>query len=284
MTASGTSTVHGVSLSWGAHSETGNRRENQDVFLADHPVFLVADGMGGHDDGRSAALTVARSFSTLVGAERVTIEQVRTAIKGARDLIDSRETAGRAPGSTLAGIALTESDGVLCWLVVNIGDSRVYRLAANSLEQVSIDHSRVQELIDAGQLTPQSARAHGQRNVITRALGGGIAGSPEPDQWLLPVREGDRFLICSDGLSGEVTDQLMTATLMVCADAQQAAETLVRAAVAAGGRDNATAIVVDVIARVSASDVDLVVTLEHVPLDIAAALTNGAPREVEGMD
>jgi serine/threonine protein phosphatase PrpC len=82
MTASGTSTVHGVSLSWGAHSETGNRRENQDVFLADHPVFLVADGMGGHDDGRSAALTVARSFSTLVGAERVTIEQVRTAIRG----------------------------------------------------------------------------------------------------------------------------------------------------------------------------------------------------------
>ena len=163
MTASGTSTVHGVSLSWGAHSETGNRRENQDVFLADHPVFLVADGMGGHDDGRSAALTVARSFSTLVGAERVTIEQVRTAIKGARDLIDSRETVSIASPQT----ALSRSASII-------------RAFKNSSTRVNSRHSRPAPTVSA-MSSPErwaaASRGHRSRTSGCCPCGKAIASS-----------------------------------------------------------------------------------------------------------
>lgn len=148
---------------------------------------------------------------------------------------------------------MTIQDGLPCWLVFNVGDSRTYRLARGSLEQVSVDHSQVQEMVDAGMIGPEQARTHSKRSVITRALGGGLLSQPTVDQWLLPAAVGDRLLICSDGLTGELTDSLIAAILVTVPGAQAAADELVRAACAAGGRDNVTVVVVDAIAVSSES-------------------------------
>ena len=128
-------------------------------------------------------------------------------------------------------------------MIFNVGDSRVYRLAAGRIEQLTVDHSEVQELVLAGVLTPEQARTHPRRNVVTRALGGG--SELAIDHWLLPAAGGDRFLICSDGLFGELLDEAMV-PLLALAHPQQAAETLVAAANEAGGRDNITALVVEI--------------------------------------
>ena len=129
-------------------------------------------------------------------------------------------------------------------MVFNVGDSRVYRLAADRIVQLTVDHSEVQELVLAGVLTREQARTHPRRNIVTRALGS--APTVHSDHWLLPAVGGDRFLICSDGLSGELPDEVILPLLTVGVP-QQAAEALVAAANDAGGRDNVTAVVVDIV-------------------------------------
>jgi protein phosphatase len=133
--------------------------------------------------------------------------------------------------------------GMPYWLVVNIGDSRTYRLSQGRFEQISVDHSEVQELVDAGEITAQEATVHPRRHVVTRALGTG--DETEADYWLLPVEEGDRVLVCSDGLTGEVADDAILRILSSVADPQEAVDALIQAALRSGGRDNITAIVVD---------------------------------------
>jgi PPM family protein phosphatase len=132
-----------------------------------------------------------------------------------------------------------------------VGDSRVYRLAADRIVQLTVDHSEVQELVLAGVLTREQARTHPRRNIVTRALGS--APTVHSDHWLLPAVGGDRFLICSDGLSGELPDEVILPLLTVGAP-QQAAEALVAAANDAGGRDNVTAVVVDIVRDARAAD------------------------------
>jgi hypothetical protein len=129
-------------------------------------------------------------------------------------------------------------------MVFNVGDSRVYRLAADRIVQLTVDHSEVQELVLAGVLSREQARTHPRRNVVTRALG--AAPSLHADHWLLPAVDGERFLICSDGLTGELPDGVILPLLTV-GSPQQAAEALVAAANDAGGRDNITALVVDIV-------------------------------------
>ncbi len=150
---------------------------------------------------------------------------------------------GGTAGTTVAGVAAAPQDGDPYWLVFNVGDSRVYRLADGALEQVSVDHSVVQELRDAGRLAPHEAERHPERHVITRAVGTGPL--PEADFWLLPAGPADRILLCSDGLTQELDDDAIRYLLMEQPDPQSAAEILVRAAVEAGGRDNVTVVVVD---------------------------------------
>ncbi len=150
----------------------------------------------------------------------------------------------RTAGTTVAGVAVAAHDGGPYWLVFNVGDSRVYRLADGALEQVSVDHSVVQELVDAGRLSPQDAEHHPERHIITRAISTGPA--PSPDYWLIPAGPADRMLVCTDGLTQELDDDAIRYLLMDQPDPQEAAQGLVRAAVAAGGRDNVTAVVVDV--------------------------------------
>ncbi|WP_425561527.1 PP2C family protein-serine/threonine phosphatase, partial [Microbacterium terrae] len=131
------------------------------------------------------------------------------------------------------------------WLVINLGDSRTYRLSGGELEQVSVDHSVVQELVDSGQLDAAAAGRDSRRNVITRAIGGG--SDAEPDYWLLPAERGDRLLICSDGLSSELDSPAIHAIVTAESDPGSAARRLVHEAMVCGGRDNITAIVVDAV-------------------------------------
>ncbi|WP_394278104.1 PP2C family protein-serine/threonine phosphatase [Microbacterium sp.] len=229
------------------------RRVNEDSHLAQHPLFLVADGMGGHDAGAAASAAVVAEFARLVGAESVGIEQMRAALDRARAAVERIGHQGRAAGTTLSGVAVTDVDGSGYWLTVNVGDSRTYRYAEGELEQISVDHSVVQELIDAGALDGDAAGKDSRRNEITRAIGAGSGG--EADFWLVPAEPGDRILICSDGLSGEVPAERIAAVLADVPDPQDAATRLVHEAMLHGGRDNITAVVVDAV-RVAGHDDD----------------------------
>ncbi len=157
-------------------------------------------------------------------------------------------------GTTAVVAVLVDDNGVTKWLLANLGDSRIYRITEGHLEQISVDHSVVQELIDSGEITAEQASVHPERHVITRAL-----GSPEgiqPDFFLLPLGSVERLLLCSDGITGMIGDDEIEEILQRVADPRDAADELVRAALAAGGRDNATAVVVDVVGLVKDASYD----------------------------
>ncbi|MCK9792669.1 protein phosphatase 2C domain-containing protein [Isoptericola sp. 4D.3] len=234
-----------LGLLWGAATHQGARRSlNEDSYLAGGSVFLVADGMGGHDAGEVASATAVDVLAPLGTSDVVGVDDLRYRVRAAHEAVRAIETApGRGAGTTLTGVVLTEQGGEPYWLVVNLGDSRTYRSSDGLLEQVSVDHSEVQELVDDGLITAQEALTHPRRHVVTRALG--APDDPEADFWLLPVHAGDRMLVCSDGLTGELTDRRVAEVLLVEADPQRAADRLVGEALAAGGRDNITVIVVD---------------------------------------
>lgn len=229
----------------GSATHTGLRRaHNEDALLAQAPLFLVADGMGGHEAGDVASRTVVEEFRALAGRAVLSLDDVGFALARARAAVDAIDGAGATrAGTTLSGVALAAVDGVGYWLALNIGDSRTYRLAGGRLEQISVDHSVVQELIDAGELRSDDASHDRRRNIITRAIGAGSDG--EADYWMVPAATGDRILVCSDGLPSEVDDAAIREILRQQEDPQTAAELLVARAVDNGGRDNVTAVVVD---------------------------------------
>ncbi len=237
-----------IELAWGARSDIGLRRKvNEDTLIADSPLFLVADGMGGHEAGAVASERALRAFRHLVGRPTVTLDELHSAFGDA-----VRDVAGieavRAAGTTISGVAVSQQGGAAYWLVINIGDSRTYRLSDGRLEQISVDHSAVQELLEQGRLRPQDAERHVERHVITKAVGAGSRA--EPDYWLLPAKTGDRLLICSDGLSREVTFELLRDVLSEEVSPDAAAVRLVHEALLHGGRDNVTVIVVDAVSVV----------------------------------
>jgi serine/threonine protein phosphatase PrpC len=129
--------------------------------------------------------------------------------------------------------------------VANLGDSRIYRFSRGRLIRVSVDHSLVQELVDAGEITEEEAGVHPQRHIVTRALGG--PDRPQPDYFVLPLPDAERILLCSDGVTEMLPDDELAPLVGDLADPRDAAERIVAAAVAAGGVDNATAVVVDVV-------------------------------------
>lgn len=244
--------------SWGSATDRGRVRSlNEDSLLAYPPIFLVADGMGGHSAGDLASRLAVEEFSQLAGRTSASADDVHECFH--RTAIRLRESvaAGRTAGTTVAGVAIASHDGGSYWLVFNIGDSRVYRLAGGELEQISVDHSVVQELIDAGELDPREAAGHPERHVITRAVGTGA--EPDPDYWLIPAGTTDRLLICSDGLTSELDDAALRSILAEVADPQDAAQRLVAAALRAGGKDNVSAVVVDVAVAADSPDVETTV-------------------------
>jgi len=238
-----------IAVSWGSATETGPRRNNQDAMLAEPPVFIVADGMGGHAAGELASAIVVKTFETLVGESDVAPARVSELITQANDAIlraVEENPDRRGMGTTLVGLVMVSNGEADYWLVANLGDSRLYRFAHGELMQLTVDHSYVQELVDSGRIAADEARWHPQRNIVTRVLGSHEA--PEADYWLFAPEPGDRYLVCSDGLSGELAEEDIAGFLADVADPGQAAAVLVRAALVAGGRDNATGIVIDVLA------------------------------------
>nr|WP_237728224.1 protein phosphatase 2C domain-containing protein [Cellulomonas sp. APG4] len=225
---------------------------------------MVADGMGGHSAGDVASRLAVEEFGRLAGRATVTPDDVHACIGRVAERL--RGAVGtQSAGTTVAGAAVVSHEGSAYWLVFNIGDSRVYRWAAGTLEQISVDHSVVQEMVDSGELHPDDAREHPERHVITRAVG--TRSEPDPDYWLIPAAPADRLLICSDGLTTELDDTQIARLLATEPDPQEAARSLVASAVEAGGHDNVSAVVVDVAAARDAADVDTTVppaTVHHV--------------------
>jgi protein phosphatase len=236
----------GLSLTCGYGTDRGLRRElNEDSFIASDPVFAVADGMGGHEAGEIASGMCVRALASIpqlsTGERSVTAAVLQQYLVLADNSI--REATGARAGTTLTGAVIVEQMGMPYWLVMNIGDSRTYRLSQGRFEQISVDHSEVQELVDAGEITPQQATVHPRRHVVTRALGTG--DETEADYWLLPVEEGDRIVVCSDGLTSELSDQQIFGIVSTVGQPQDAVDALIQAALRSGGRDNVTVIVVD---------------------------------------
>jgi protein phosphatase len=259
-----------VRTSWGSATDRGLVREvNEDALLAYPPVFLVADGMGGHDAGDLASRIAVEEFAQLAGQAAASADDVHACFARTATRIRGEFTGGRQGGTTVAGVAVTEHDGGSYWLVFNVGDSRVYRWNEEGLERVSVDHSVVQELLDQGAIDPAEVASHPERHVLTRALGTGEAH--EPDYWLLPAGRTDRLLICTDGLTREVGDAELGAVLADVADPQEAAARLVGLALDRGGRDNVSVVVVDVATTAGAND-DAHITVPRLGADLGPHL------------
>lgn len=237
-----------LTLNRGAATDAGGVRElNEDSILSESDLFAVADGMGGHAAGEVAsgiAVATLRELTSLASTRREDVLEAIDRANAAIVAFAETHSDHSGMGTTLAGLSRISFLGTDYWLVFNVGDSRVYRLDTPRLVQLSTDHSEVEELIEAGAITPDEALVHPRRNVITKSLG--MDPRPVPDTWMLPIEAGQRFLICSDGLILEVSEQDVALILIREPDPQIAADRLIASAIRAGGRDNVSAIVVDV--------------------------------------
>lgn len=210
--------------------------------LAQYPLFIVADGMGGHIGGEIASASAVERLQAVADRGTVTPEDIEDALERAvADIADHPETTDDGTGTTVTGVYLDFVDGEPQWATLNIGDSRVYLLRDDALAQVTTDHSVVQELIAAGRLSPEEAEQHPYGNVITRAVG--PSDGVTPDYVRLDVVDGDRFVICSDGLTKELTDYGILHFLLENDDPAAAVGAMMQAALENGGRDNVTIIV-----------------------------------------
>lgn len=238
----------------GAASHVGLvRTVNEDSLLVAPPVVVVADGMGGHAGGDVASRIVVEEFEALRGGD-LTLRTGRDAIVSCLVRAQSRlrdhveRHAGQArighAGTTVVVALLVEGPQRATWLVANVGDSRAY-VVDGALTQVTRDHSVVQQLVDAGQITEAEATTHPERHVITRALS--AVDLPEPDFFEVPVARAPRLLVCSDGVSGLLDPEVLGRLARAEIAPQEVAASLVDAALAAGGTDNASAVVVDVV-------------------------------------
>ncbi len=243
-----------VQLEHGARTDVGRVREvNEDAYLAQPPVFVVADGMGGHEGGDVASAIVVEEFAALADrgydpahAAVAVVEVLDACRQRIATYAEQQRARGVGPlqaGTTVVAALLAEHDGAPAWLLANLGDSRAYRVEGGSLEQVTVDHSVVQELVDTGLITEAAAAEHPERHVITRSLGGNQHS--EPDLFVLPVAAAPRLVLCSDGISGMLDHEQMRQVLATSSDPALAADALLAAALDAGGRDNATVVVVD---------------------------------------
>ncbi len=232
-----------VELTWGTATAVGKRDDYHDRYLAAPPLFAVADCMGGHVGGAAAAEAVVEALRSLTGSETTTVEAIRLALQRADGEIRAFQGPDKAgAGTTVAGVALVDEGEGPQWAVFHVGDSRVYRWHEGRLEQLTTDHSVVQELIDAGYISDESAATHPQRHIITRALG--VGPRPEADVLLLPIVPGERFLACSDGLTGELSDDRIAASLLTDVELTKIASHLVGQADVQGARDNVTVVLV----------------------------------------
>lgn len=236
-------TRKGALTSFGSRTDIGCLRDhNEDSLVVTPPLFAVADGMGGHAAGEVASEIAVRVLSELA-PEHPDGEALGRAIEEANRAViqAAHEGRGRQGMGTTMTAAMLEGERLV---IAQVGDSRAYLLHQGKLQQLTRDHSLMADMIEAGQLTPEEARTHPQRSVITRALGSDV--HLHPDIYEINVETGDRLLVCSDGLSGMVFDDQIESTLRRVQDPQRCASQLVNEAIAAGGHDNVTVIVADV--------------------------------------
>jgi len=250
-----------LTLAIGAATDTGNLRgQNEDAHIAEQNLFAVADGMGGHNAGEVAS---AMAIEHLRGVAISGVSSAEAFAQVVRDLNSAIYTSAtsttdqRGMGTTLTAAALlaptNNMDQPSQIVIANVGDSRTYLLRSGELRQMSVDHSYVQELVTEGLLTVDEARTHPRRNIVTRALG--IDEQVSVDTWTIPMFDGDRFMLCSDGLVDEVPLDEITELMREHSAPQLIAERLVTAAKRHGGRDNITVIVVDVNINAAAPEV-----------------------------
>lgn len=239
-----------LNFAFGAATDVGQLRPvNQDSFLATDGLAIVADGMGGHRGGEVASAIAVTSLRAAFAES--TLESLTEGVAHANAEIRAQavnDPSLHGMGTTLCAIAIIDHDdnGVAGekLAIVNVGDSRGYLLHDGTLTQVTEDHSLVEALVREGRLTPAEAETHPQRNIVTRALG--VADTVEIDQFLIDPMPAARFLLCSDGLFGEIDNDEIAMLLVQNPDPTIAAQLLVDAANRGGGRDNITAVIVDV--------------------------------------
>jgi serine/threonine protein phosphatase PrpC len=231
----------------GSASDVGRvRTVNEDLALESLTLFAVADGMGGHVGGEIAARTAIETLEAEF-ARKPSAEGLAAAIHDANRAVWERgheDVDLRGMGTTMIAAALVATDEGDRLVLANVGDSRAYRLHGDDLVQLTTDHSVAEELVARGELSAEEAAVHPHRHILTRALG--VQPEVAVDVWQLVPEEGDRFLLCSDGLTNEVAVEEITDVLSQTRDPREAAEVLVRLANEAGGNDNATVVVVDV--------------------------------------
>lgn len=222
------------------------RRVNEDSLLVGPPVFVIADGMGGHALGDVASALVIEAFEPLGGRDSATPADIERALARSRVMVAAIDAEGLAePGATMVSASYVVESGRGYWLIAHVGDSRAYSWSSGELEQITRDHSVVQELIDAGRISSDQAATHPERHVITRAIG--PVGNAQADYSLVPLESRQRLLLCSDGLTSELSDRAIASILGNPTSPAEAVAALIEAAVNMGGRDNVTVIVVDVV-------------------------------------
>lgn len=233
-----------MSLMWGARSDVGCvRSHNEDSYLVASPLFAVCDGMGGHAAGEVASSLAVETIAKLSPGEAdaarlaAAVEAANTAIIEA-----AAKGIGRPGMGCTATVAYIEGNTMA---IAHVGDSRAYLMHEGVLTRITHDHSYVEELVDAGEITADEARVHPNRSVITRALGSDPA--MYADHFQLNIEQGDRLILCSDGLSSMIPDSEIENIAAKSSTAQMCTDNLVDAALAAGGADNVSVVVVDVV-------------------------------------
>jgi protein phosphatase/serine/threonine-protein phosphatase Stp1 len=234
--------------SWARTDVGAVRKHNEDNMLSrpDLGLWVVADGAGGHDSGEVASGLIVATLDQLRGAlsAPILLAQVRQTVTQVHEQLRDM-AAERGPNSMIAStfVSLIVRDGHFACLWA--GDSRAYLLRHGALTQVSRDHSLVQELVDAGHLAQEDAEHHPHANVITRAVGADL-DALELDKVIGQTEPGDRFMLCSDGLTKTLSDAEIAAVLSRNGDVSPA-DQLVAAALSQDVNDNVTAVVVDVL-------------------------------------
>ena len=236
-------------MEFGFKSDTGRVRDiNQDAFfvMPDERIFLVADGVGGHNDGELASRTVMADIADYVKenppAEDAGDEQIReyfmSLIQSVNAHIHEMARAG-APSGMATTLVVLYLNGEKAY-VVNVGDSRLYLIRDKKIRQMTEDHTYVNNLIREGIITKEQARTHPDKNMITRAIG--AEAKVKPDLFIFEVQQGDILLMCTDGLYNEVAEEKICKTLVKAKDMRAACATLIDQANRGGGADNITAV------------------------------------------
>jgi PPM family protein phosphatase len=231
-----------VRIQVGSATDIGRVRErNEDSLLVDPPLYVVADGMGGHRGGQVASQVALETLEGLAKEGRGSLaDHVREANRAIWDRsVEDERLSGM--GTTLTAARIQGTDA----LIAHVGDSRAYLLRDGALRRLTTDHTLVDRMVKSGEITEEEADVHPHKNVLTRALG--TDELVEVDEDSVSLVDGDRVLICSDGLTGMVTEDQIQAILDHSDDPQQAADRLVKAANRAGGVDNITVVVLDAV-------------------------------------